>query len=122
MRLSILLTVFVTITLQLLGQGNFNLNLTGSKTYTQDLNDIWGWKSASGTEYALVGTRTGTSLVSLANPANPTEVQFIAGATSVWRDLKTFGNYCYVTCDQGKDGLLIIDLSTLPNSVNFIKW
>ena len=103
-------------------QNNYNLNLLGSRAYTQDLNDIWGWQSASGTEYALVGTVTGTSLVSLANPAQPTQVQFIQGSQSIWRDLKTFGNYCYVTCDQGRDGLLIIDLSTLPNTVNFIKW
>lgn len=116
------LFLFSSIGLLLSAQPNYNLNLVGSKSYTQDLNDIWGWRSASGTEYALVGTTTGTSLVSLANPTNPTEVQFIPGAQSIWRDLKTFGNYCYVTCDQGKDGLLIIDLSTLPNSVSFIKW
>jgi len=106
----------------LTGQADYNLTFVGQKTYTQDLNDVWGWKSSSGTEYALVGTTTGTSFVSLATVATPTEVQFISGAQSIWRDLKTFGNYCYVTCDQGKDGLLIIDLSTLPGSVNYINW
>jgi choice-of-anchor B domain-containing protein len=103
-------------------QNNYNLNLLGTRSYTQDLNDIWGWRAANGTEYALVGTVTGTSLVSLSNPASPNQVQFISGAQSIWRDLKTFGNYCYVTCDQGRDGLLIIDLSTLPNAVNYVKW
>lgn len=118
----IYLFLLCSLSLSLFGQVNYNLNLVGSRPYTQDLNDIWGWVSAGGTEYALVGTQTGVSIVSLADPSNPTQVQFIPGATSVWRDLKTWGNYAYITCDQGNDGLLIIDLSTLPGSVNYINW
>ncbi|BDS11030.1 choice-of-anchor B family protein [Aureispira anguillae] len=94
---------------------NFNLTSIGNLPYAQELNDIWGYVDDTGIEYALVGTRTGTSIVSLATPSNPTEVLFIPGATSIWRDLKTWGDYAYVTSDQGKDGLLIIDLSPLPN-------
>ncbi len=94
-----------------------DLNVTelSNLSYTQDLNDIWGYVDNTGTEYALVGTQTGTSIVSLANPNSPSEVLFIPGATSIWRDLKTWGDFAYVTCDQGQDGLLIIDLSPLPS-------
>jgi choice-of-anchor B domain-containing protein len=92
-----------------------NVTSVSNLPYTQDLNDIWGYVDATGVEYALVGTRTGTSIVSLANPSTPTEVLFIPGATSLWRDLKTWGNFAYVTADQGADGLLIIDLSPLPS-------
>ena len=88
---------------------DFNLTSVGTLSYVQELNDIWGYVDSAGTEYALVGTRTGTSIVSLATPSNPTEVLFIPGATSIWRDLKTWGEFAYVTTDQGKDGLLIID-------------
>lgn len=96
---------------------DFNLTPIGNLSYTQELNDIWGYVDGAGVEYALVGTRTGTSIVNLADPINPVEVLFIPGSTSVWRDLKTWGDFAYVTCDQGNDGLLIIDLSALPNGV-----
>jgi len=92
---------------------NFNLTQISNLTYTQNLNDIWGYVDTTGTEYALVGTQTGTSIVSLANPAAPVEVLFIPGASSVWRDLKTWNHHAYVTTDQGQDGLLIIDLMPL---------
>lgn len=94
---------------------DFNLTHISNLPYTQDLNDIWGYEDETGVEYALVGTRTGTSVVSLADPANPNEVLFIPGATSIWRDLKTWGDFAYVTTDQGSDGLLIIDLGPLPS-------
>jgi choice-of-anchor B domain-containing protein len=94
---------------------DFNATELSNLSYTQDLNDIWGYVDNTGTEYALVGTQTGTSIVSLANPNSPSEVLFIPGATSIWRDLKTWGDFAYVTCDQGQDGLLIIDLSPLPS-------
>ncbi len=90
---------------------DFNLTPVGQLSYTSELNDIWGYTDQLGTEYALVGTRAGTSIVSLANPALPVEILFIPGAASIWRDIKTWGDYAYVTTDQGADGLLIIDLS-----------
>jgi len=96
---------------------DFNLTSVSNLPYAQDLNDIWGYVDGTGVEYALVGTRTGTSIVSLANPTTPTEILFIPGATSTWRDLKTWGNFAYVTTDQGNDGLLIIDLSPLPAGI-----
>ena len=102
---------------------DFNLTQVANLSYTQELNDIWGYVDGTGVEYALVGTETGTSIVSLATPSAPNEVLFIPGATSIWRDLKTWGDYCYVTCDQGKDGLLIIDLSPLPSGTpTFQFW
>ena len=92
---------------------NFNVTPVGQLSYTQNLNDVWGYVDGTGVEYALVGTRSGTSIVSLADPANPVEVLFIPGGQSVWRDLKTWGNHAYVTT-EAKEGLLVIDLSPLP--------
>ena len=41
------------------------------------------------------------------------------GTNSVWRDIKTYGHYAYVTTDNpSMNGLLIIDLSNLPDSTN----
>ena len=97
---------------------NAQLNMTyiGQLEYAQDLNDIWGYAAPDGTEYALVGTRTGFSIVSLEDPASPTEVAFIPGGSTTWRDIKTWGETAYVVCDNCPDGLLVVDLSDLPNS------
>jgi choice-of-anchor B domain-containing protein len=96
----------------------FNVTYISDVPYPMDLNDIWGYVDPNGVEYALVGTVTGTSIVSLADPANPVEVAFVAGDQSIWRDIKTWGTTAYVTTDQGNDGLTVIDLSNLPNSVS----
>jgi len=80
-----------------------------------ELNDVWGYEDEFGNEYALVGARKGTSVVDLSTPANPIEIFWEPGMESVWRDLKTFGDYAYVTT-EAENGLLIIDLSPLPAS------
>ncbi|MCH2045020.1 MAG: choice-of-anchor B family protein [Saprospiraceae bacterium] len=94
---------------------NYNLTQLSNLPYTMDLNDVWGYQHSSGVEYALVGTVTGTSIVSLEDPTNPVEKLFIPGNQSLWRDLKTWGDYAYVTTDVGTDGLLIINLSDTSN-------
>lgn len=99
------------------------MQLVGQLSYPERLNDIWGYVAPDGTEYALIGSRLGTSIVSLADPTNPVEVAKIEGDESVWRDLKTWNNHAYVTTDSpAKDGLLVIDLSDLPNSVTATNW
>jgi choice-of-anchor B domain-containing protein len=99
----------------------FNVTYISDVPYPMNLNDIWGYVDPNGVEYALVGTVTGTSIVSLADPANPVEVAFVPGDNSIWRDIKTWGTTAYVTTDQGNDGLTVIDLSNLPNSVSSFK-
>lgn len=82
-----------------------------------DLSDIWGWVDSAGNEYAIVGTNDGTSIFDLSDPTNPQEVLFVPGMNSIWRDVKTYGHYAYVTT-EAYNGLLIIDLSNLPDSTN----
>jgi len=79
------------------------------------INDIWGYEDELGNEYALVGARKGTSIVDISTPSNPVEVFWEPGMESIWRDLKTYGDYAYVTT-EAQNGLLIIDLSPLPAS------
>jgi choice-of-anchor B domain-containing protein len=104
--------------------GQLNTALRSRVVYQQEINDVWGWTDSTGIEYALVGTTTGVSIVSLENPENPQHVAFVPGDYSVWRDLKTYGNYAYVVADQpgSDDGLLVIDLSNLPQSVETYNW
>lgn len=101
-----------------------NTKLLSNLKYNALLNDIWGWVAPDGTEYALVGLFNGISIVSLENPSNPKEVAFIPGGNSSWRDLKTWGNFAYVTTDQSgtREGLVAIDLSQLPDTVTYTKW
>lgn len=116
----ILAFALLFIGVQLYGQQN--ISLIGQLGYTEDASDIWGYVAPDSTEYALVGVRNGLSVVSLANPAAPVEVDFVPGASSTWRDIKVWGNYAYVVADQGADGLAVIDLSGLPNSVSNTFW
>ncbi|KAA3641225.1 MAG: choice-of-anchor B family protein [Bacteroidetes bacterium] len=102
-----------------------NMSLLSSIEYNTDANDIWGWADPDdGTEYAIVGLRNGVSIVSLADPEDAQEVVFIPGQNSIWRDIKTWGNFAYVTTDQNgtTEGLTVIDLSDLPNSAPYYHW
>lgn len=99
-------------------QDSLNMTKLGHLPYTDGLSDVWGY-AANGLEYALVGTHTGFSVVDVTNPAVPVEKHFFPGATSIWRDIKTWSHYAYVVHDVysagSSSGLLIVDLNTINN-------
>ena len=78
------------------------------------LNDIWGYTDEFGNEYALVGTENGVSIVDVTNPNNVFENFWVIDSNSTWRDIKTYGDYAYVTT-EALAGILIINLTDLPN-------
>lgn len=93
-----------------------NMNLMDTLHYTfGSANDIWGYVDTVGTEYALVGLTTGLSVVELSDPLSPTQVAFLPGPQSTWRDIKTWSHYAYVT-NESDSGLLIVDLSSLGSA------
>lgn len=98
-----------------------NVTFKGQLTYDTGLNDVWGYVAPDDTEYALVGLINGVSIVSLADPENPTQVGFIDGPNSTWRDIKTWGDYAYVT-NETSNGVAVIDLSGLPDNVSSFDW
>ncbi len=99
-----------------------NMTLLDQLDYTQNTNDIWGWVDPDdSTEYALVGTVTGVSVVSLADPEDIQEVAFLPGANSTWRDIKTWGDYAYVI-NESSGGLMVIDLTDAPNNITATNW
>lgn len=112
-----LILLFVILPIVIVGQ-HLNVSLISNVNYQELhgtlLNDVWAYVDEQGNEYALVGTRNGVSIVDLSNPSEPEEVFWVEGQESVWRDLHVFGNFAYVTT-EAEDGLLIIDLSPLPN-------
>jgi len=116
----VLILALVTWTTQ--AQSSLNVSLVSSAAYQNDNNDVWGYTDAAGNEFALVGTTAGVSIVDIS--VNPIQKkQFIQGPYSIWRDLKTWGHYAYVTHDNTfvwntipDQGLLIIDLDSIGAS------
>lgn len=107
---------FLLFPLFISAQNSWNMNFLGSITYpTTQCNDIWGWVDSNENEYALVGLRNGVSCVDVTDPYNPVEMFFISDIYSIWRDVKTYGNYAYVTTESDA-GLLIIDLTDMSGN------
>jgi choice-of-anchor B domain-containing protein len=84
-------------------------------------NDLWGWVDDDGTEYAILGNVDSIFIIDVTVPDNPVVIDsFYGGSRSLWRDFKTYGDYCYMVADQNTEGLTIIDMSYLPDSVHVI--
>jgi choice-of-anchor B domain-containing protein len=94
-----------------------NVSLRSNLPYNYVLSNIGGYVDSSGNEYALVGTFTGLSIVDVTNPANPIVKFNIPGINSDWREVKTWQNFAYVTTEGCCDGLQILNLGYLPDSV-----
>jgi len=110
----------------------FSISLTFAQTNVELLShynpypsigysNIWGYVDSLGNEYAVLGTRHGTSIISLANPQNPVEVAFVSAPQSIWRELKVHSHYAYVATDGTGNGLQIIDLSQLPDTAFLVN-
>jgi choice-of-anchor B domain-containing protein len=96
------------------GQTNFNLDLIGSYEWsTTEGSDIWGWVDPlTEAEYALVGLNDGFACVDVSVPTNPVQKFYISDINSTWRDIKTWGNYAYITT-EAHAGLLIVDMTDM---------
>ncbi len=119
-----ILSLCLFMSIGIFASAQLNVELVAHVDFTQEDkgngNDIWGYVAPDGTEYAIVGTTMGTLVYSLEDPTAPIERAFIEGSNSTWRDMKQWGEYVYVTCDSGTDGLLIIDMSEAPETINFV--
>ncbi|MEY3126580.1 MAG: hypothetical protein RL273_720, partial [Bacteroidota bacterium] len=113
------LSLFIYLPNQIFAQLNVDSlsHINYQQLHDANLNDVWGYVDEFGNEYALVGTSKGTSIVDVTVPTNPVEVFWLPGSTSIWRDPSSHGDYAYVST-EAEDGLLIIDLSPLPQATN----
>lgn len=83
-------------------------------------NDLWGYTDCSGNEYAIVGAVSGVYFINITDPQTPELIDYFEGGeVTTWRDIKTYQNRAYAVSDltPGGEGLMIFDLSDLPNSV-----
>ena len=114
----ILLGLLCCLAFSLTAQTNYNLQLLANVPFPGEQgNDCWGYADSLGREYAIMGTIAATYIYSLEEPTAPVLRARIPGATSIWRDIKTFGKYIYVVADQGADGLLVIDMTQAPATI-----
>ncbi|HEY3215980.1 MAG TPA: choice-of-anchor B family protein [Candidatus Eisenbacteria bacterium] len=73
----------------------------------------WSYVHADGWEYAVLGTRDGTAIYNVTNPASTYRVAFIDGPPSVWREAKSYRDWIYVVTEGNGpgEGLQIIRMT-----------
>ncbi len=86
-------------------------------------SDIWGWVSPNtGKEYALVGCSYGTAFLDISIPTTPVYLGLLpkhfGTENSLWRDVETYQNYCFVSSEASGHGLQVFDLFQLDNVEN----
>jgi choice-of-anchor B domain-containing protein len=107
--------------------------LSDVSTSPSSAADVWGFVDLNtNREYALVGFSTGTAVFDVTDPERPLEVGFVTGQTTSWRDIKIYqiydatsarwNAYAYVSADNASDGLVVIDLTGLPQQVSRVSF
>ena len=100
-------------------QENYNMVVRSHLTFPgKELANIGGYVDSLGNEYALVGTTAGLSIVNVTNPDNPVMAFEVPGVNSIWREVKTWQGFAYVTTEGTNGGLTVIDLRELPAGIN----
>ncbi|MCP4123439.1 MAG: choice-of-anchor B family protein [Bacteroidetes bacterium] len=97
--------------------------------YSPDLSDLWGWSDGTN-EYALLGILNAFVVIDVTDPDNPDKLfnVSVVGPSTFWRDIKTYGHYAYGVHDCSpctglpRQGLVIMDLSYLPDSMPTKFW
>ena len=94
---------------------DYNLQLRSTVTIpNQTLANICGY-TQNGREYALLGASKGLIIMDITNPDVPQQIIQIPGPDNLWKEIKTYGHYAYVTSEGGQ-GLQIVDMSALPSA------
>ncbi len=86
-------------------------------------SDCWGWTDSLGVDYAFIGNSDHVAFVRASDGVVLDTVQLASGFDAYYhRDFKTKGHYCYAVCEMRnkRDGLCVIDLQYLPDSVHFV--
>ena len=86
-------------------------------------SDCWGYTDTNGVDYAIMGNSNKISFVRASDGMIVDEVEAPANQDPYYhRDIKTHGHYAYIVgeCTGTNEGLTIVDLSPLPDSVRFV--
>lgn len=102
----------------------FNPSTPAEPTYAIKYNGIWGWVDPQDNkEYAIIGSSEGVYFIDVTVPTAPVVRDYVPGRRNncIWREIKTYQNYCYMVSDDGApNSMQIVDLSYLPDSVNIV--
>lgn len=104
-------------------QESLNVNLFGQFDRGDGrYSGVWSYVAADGSEYALLGARTGTAIYSIDDSTAINEICLIPGPITKWREITVLGNYAYVVTDAQGQGhsMQVIDLNSLPYSATVI--
>ncbi|MCC7246004.1 MAG: hypothetical protein IT269_10015, partial [Saprospiraceae bacterium] len=94
---------------------NFNIELRSKVNIPgQTLANVCGY-AANGREYGLLGASKGLIIMECTNPDQPVNIVQVPGPDNLWKEIKTYSHYAYVT-SEGGGGLQIVDLSALPSA------
>ncbi len=77
----------------------------------EEYSGNWGYTSPTGIELAISGTESGTTFIDASDPVNAHEVGFIPGPHSIWREMATYGHYCYIVTEGQGAALQVVDLA-----------
>lgn len=114
------LSAFLLLSSLIFAQENYNMQLRSHLEFPgKTCANIWGYADQLGNEYALVGTNTGLSIVDITNPESPTLLFEVPSVTNFWREVKTWEGFAYMTTEGDNAGLTVIDLNSLPNSIDY---
>ena len=86
--------------------------------------NIWGYKQGN-KEYALLGCSGSSTLtdacaiINITSPSNPVTLFKVPGPRSLWREIRTWQHYAYITTEHSDNtfGVTIVDLQYLPDSI-----
>lgn len=79
-------------------------------------NDIYGYASPGGREYAILGLERGTAFVDITNPLVPFVVKVAPDSQSLWSDMTTVGEYAYNVNERG-GGVQVFDLRQIDSGI-----
>lgn len=126
--LGLCLTVFAgplaAQSLELIGIAEFEtVGFRGDEDYRVGGSDVWNYTAPDGAEYALMGVLDGLNIISIPDME---VVAHVAGPEDddpyYHRDMVVNGHYAYMVAENlgVNEGLQIIDLSGLPESVELV--
>lgn len=100
----------------LFAQSSLNTTLTDQMAISggQTLANICGYTAPNGNEYALLGAENGMIIVDVTNPNNVVQLVQIPMVTSLWKEIKVYQNYAYVTTEGNGGALQIVNLNAIP--------
>ncbi len=112
--------IFITVSFTVAQLPDHNTYLIANVDDHTTYSALWGYTSPEGRQYAILGCDSGTAFVDVTDSTNVHEVDFISGAISTFREMKTYSHYAYIVSEGNNSRVQIIDLQHLPDSVSLI--